>query len=82
MIHNIITEIESEYHIQFTKDSSKLLSFYLELMMERNQRGFYINKHIPSFGDEYHLHRISYVIFANIVLLNPMKKKLTHWVIS
>lgn len=54
MIHNIITEIESEYHIQFTKDSSKLLSFYLELMIERNLRGFYINTHIPSFGDEYH----------------------------
>lgn len=54
MIHNIITEIESEYHIQFTKDSSNLLSFYLELMIERNLRGFYINTHIPSFGDEYH----------------------------
>lgn len=76
MIHNIITEIESEYHIQFTKDSSKLLSFYLELMMERNQRGFYINKHIPSFGDEYHFAQDILRYICQYIVIKPNEKEI------
>ena len=76
MIHNIITEIESEYHIQFTKDSSKLLSFYLELMMERNQRGFYINKHIPSFGDEYHFAQDILRYICQYSVIKPNEKEI------
>lgn len=54
IVHNIINEIEGEYHIEFTKDSSQLLNFYLSLMIKRNKQGIYVTEHIPCFGDEYH----------------------------
>ena len=76
MIHNIITEIESEYHIQFTKDSSKLLSFYLELMIERNLRGFYINTHIPSFGEEYHFAQDILRYICQYSVIEPNEKEI------
>lgn len=54
IVHNIISEIENEYHIQFTNDSFQILNDYLCLMVERNMRGMYVTEHYTSFGDEYH----------------------------